>query len=82
MDGLSKAIKAAGSAAELSRRLGVSRQVVANWRTRGVPVERCIDIERATGGRVMRWDLCPEWRRRWPELARRKAAPKDEAISA
>lgn len=82
MDGLTKAIEVVGSAAELSRRLGVSRQVVANWRARGVPVERCIEIERATGGRVMRWDLCPEWRRWWPELARRKAAPKNEAVAA
>lgn len=83
MDGLQKAIQVVGTQAELCRRLGVSAQVVSNWRRRGVPVERCVDIENATKGRVMRWDLRDDWRHLWPELARRKNAPaRREAIAA
>ena len=43
---------------------------------RPVPIERCVAIERATEGRVMRWDLRPaDWRDIWPELAERPDAP-------
>lgn len=57
--------------------LGISSPSVTNWRTRGVPVERCVQIEQATRGAVMRWDLRPDdWHRIWPELAERADAPK------
>ncbi len=36
-------------------------------------------IEEATGGAVMRWDLRPDWRAIWPELAQRADAPKHAA---
>lgn len=81
MDGLDKAIRWAGSQAELCRRLGVKPQVMSNWRRRGVPLERCVDIEAATRGEVMRWELRSDWRRIWPDLARRKAAPKTDAMA-
>lgn len=56
--------------------LGISSPSVTNWRQRGVPIERCVQIERATGGAVMRWDLRPtDWRDIWPELADRTDAP-------
>ena len=66
MTALDRAIKSAGTLTELARRVGVSPQVVANWRKRGsVPAGRVIDIERAshdkTGRpRVLRHDLRPD----------------------
>lgn len=42
----------------------------------------CVAIEKATGGAVMRWDLRPDWRLWWPELARRKGAPQQAAKEA
>lgn len=41
-----------------------------------VPIERCVDIERATAGAVRRWDLRPDdWHRIWPELIDHRDAP-------
>lgn len=62
----------APTASELARKAGVSPALLYQWRTgrRPVPVERCADIERATGGAVTRRDLRPlDWKRIWPELA-------------
>ena len=33
---------------------------VLHWRKRGVPIERCGDIERVTGGAVKRHELRPD----------------------
>lgn len=82
MHGLNKAIELVGSQAELCRRLGIKPQVMSNWRKRGIPVKGCVDIEIATKGQVMRWDLRPDWRQIWPDLARRKSAPADDAMAA
>lgn len=43
---------------------------------RGVPAERAVSIERATGGIVRRWDMRPDdWHRIWPELIGAEGAP-------
>lgn len=60
------------NAADLARALGISPVLVSQWRkaTRPVPIERCTQIETATGGQVSRKDLRPhDWMRIWPELA-------------
>lgn len=58
-----------------AERIGVSKAVLWAWINRGqVPVERCADIERVTGGAVTRRQLRPaDWHRIWPELAERAA---------
>lgn len=68
------AVKEAGSLTKLADALGLSVQVVSNWKSRGVvPIDRCVAIERATGGVVTRRELRPDdWRTIWPELADRK----------
>lgn len=56
--GLQKAIKVAGSAANLARMLGISQTAVCQWK--GVPpVKRCPDIEKLTGvsRRILRPDF-------------------------
>ncbi|MFM2057928.1 MAG: hypothetical protein RLY71_2313 [Pseudomonadota bacterium] len=69
-------IDRAGGPAEVARICSVTPPSVTQWRTRGVPIERCVQIEQATAGAVMRWDLRPDdWMRIWPELAERADAP-------
>lgn len=63
---LDNAIKACGSLTKLAKALDVSPQVVVNWKRRGVPAGRVLDIERATidqrtgRPRVLRNDLRPD----------------------
>jgi len=54
---LAAAINAAGSAAELARRLGISPEAVCQWKGK-VPVNRVIAVEAATG--VPREHLRPD----------------------
>jgi DNA-binding transcriptional regulator YdaS (Cro superfamily) len=58
--GLDEAITIAGSATTLASSLGVSIQVLSNWKARGgrVPAEYCPSIEKLTGVRCER--LRPE----------------------
>lgn len=45
------AIEKAGSVMALARMLGVKRQAVQQWRIRGIPADRCIEL----------FALRPEW---------------------
>lgn len=58
-----------GGVAKLAALLGVSSQAVCNWKERGVPLERCLEIERHTKGVVTRRELRADWQAIWPELA-------------
>lgn len=42
------AIEAVGTLTELARRMDVEPQVIVNWRTRGIPPLRVLEVERAT----------------------------------
>ena len=69
MNGLNEAIRVTGGQAKLARAMGISTQTVHNWLSRGnVPAERCIDIERATGGAVTCEELRPDLAERWAYL--------------
>jgi len=59
-----------GGQASLARALQVATPTVNQWvqGIRGVPIARCLAIERATGGMVTRADLRPhDWQQIWPE---------------
>jgi len=74
---MQRAADACGGQAKLARLIGVTNPTVNQWvrGSRPVPIERCPDIERATGGAVTRRDLRPDdWQRIWPELAKSEAA--------
>lgn len=52
----------------LAEALGVSYEVVCNWRSRGVPANRAKEVAAQTGVSLKR--LRPlDWRAYWPELA-------------
>ncbi len=64
--GLDEAIRAAGGATELARRIGISQPSVSNWSR--VPAERVLSVEAATGiaRAILRPDLYEE-RTRLPD---------------
>ena len=58
------------TAAELARKLNITPVLISQWKSgsRIVPIERCLDIERATCKLVTRKDLRQDWMHIWPEL--------------
>lgn len=61
---LLEAISIAGSQAKLARLAGVNQQDISYWlrkARKGIPLERVPAIEHATGGRVTRYDLRPDF---------------------
>lgn len=57
---LENAIEAFGGSRRLAEALDVVPMTVSQWKRRGVPAERAVEIERATGGKVTRYDLRPD----------------------
>jgi DNA-binding transcriptional regulator YdaS (Cro superfamily) len=61
--------------------LNVTKQVISNWKARGVPAEYCPQIEALTNGQVRCEDLRPDVQ--WSVLRRKakpvKATPTTEA---
>lgn len=71
-----------GRSLAIAQALGVTPPVVSDWVTgkKGVPLERCVQIERATNGEVRRQELRPDdWQEIWPELAQAPASPAQAA---
>jgi DNA-binding transcriptional regulator YdaS (Cro superfamily) len=49
MNGLEIAIKMAGNQSRLAEKLGVTRQTVSVWKSRGVPLHGALAIEKRLG---------------------------------
>jgi len=50
-----------GTQSALAAKLGIRCASISGWRQRGkIPVDRCGDIERVTGGQVTRYDVRPD----------------------
>jgi DNA-binding transcriptional regulator YdaS (Cro superfamily) len=63
--------------------LGISQQLLANWRVRGVPLDRCSPIEIQSGRVVTRQMLRPnDWHIHWPELAAQPEPDLKAAVEA
>ena len=62
MEPIERAIEQAGGLSKLADLLKVKPQVVHNWRSRGIPAERVLEIEAATGieRHELRSDLYPK----------------------
>mgnify|MGYP002132474518 CR=1 FL=1 len=64
------AAQAVGGISKLAAALNESVATVSNWRARGIPVPRCAEVERVSGGTVTRRQMRPnDWQQIWPELA-------------
>jgi DNA-binding transcriptional regulator YdaS (Cro superfamily) len=82
---LSQFIEVHGQQTKLAREIAAQPQLVWQWArgVRPVPIERCVAIERATGGAVTRQDLRPDdWQSIWPELAQEQGNPAAQQIQA
>ncbi len=67
-----------GGASRLAKLLGISISYLSQLASGASSISptRCIDIERATDGKVTRRDLRPDdWHLIWPELAAASSAP-------
>lgn len=61
MDALERAIKFFGSQEELASAVGLTTAMaVTQWRKRGVPPKRCVQIQFATNGAVKASELRPD----------------------
>jgi DNA-binding transcriptional regulator YdaS (Cro superfamily) len=80
---LDRAAFAVDGVGKLAGILRVSSSAICNWKKRGVPIDRCVAIERATGGQVGRKDLRPDdWAEHWPELQQDANAPRAPAAAS
>lgn len=73
-----------GGVSEMASNLGISNvyllQLAARQGGRKPSPELCVQIERATSGKVTRRDLRPDdWSAIWPELERRASSRKATA---
>lgn len=68
------------SSGALARALGESTPAVCNWRTRGIPANRCKAIEALTGipARRMRPH---DWHEYWPEPEKAPAGKRSGAAA-
>jgi DNA-binding transcriptional regulator YdaS (Cro superfamily) len=57
---LEKAIEHQDGTANMAEKLGVSRQAINQWKTRGIPAERAVQIEKLLEGQVSRKQLRPD----------------------
>lgn len=72
-----------GGTVAVARMCRVSAPSASNWRKRGIPIERCLAIERANVHGIRRWDLRPlDWHLIWPELVGVVGAPSVAANDA
>lgn len=81
-EALRRAVEIAKSQQKLVEGIGMSieRGHLSYWLKQGsVPEKHCAAIEQATGGKVTRRNLCPTWRRVWPELDDRREQALPEA---
>lgn len=71
-----------GRAVRLGAAIGVHPVLIRQWsgQERPIPVRHMAAIELATGGAVTREEMCEDWARVWPELARASGAKAVEQV--
>ena len=81
----SQLIDLLGGTAAVARRIGARLASVSEWRQRGIPEGRLIELgaEMQNLGGPARWELRPaDWHRIWPELVGTEGAPAVPALLA
>lgn len=77
---LDNAFYMAGGQSGVARLMGVERQTVNGWKSRGFPVRLCERLELVTNGILHRKLTRPnDWRKHWPELVKPRKAPAKAA---
>lgn len=79
---LDRAARYLGGRPIMAERLDVSPAAIGNWKSRGVPIEKCLPIERLCPGVVGRKDLRDDWKDIWPELVADECAPDTSTEAA
>lgn len=80
---MQRVIDQLGGPVAIARLCGVSAPSATNWRKTGVPIKRCVAIEKANQKGIKRWHLRPDdWHEIWPELMRADGAPPVSAPAA
>lgn len=75
IEALDRAAQQLGTQEALAAALGIRSPSISEWRQRGqVPIERCVQIEEATGGEVTRYDLRPDVFGKAPAKSRKRVA--------
>lgn len=75
IEALDRAAQILGTQEALAAALGIRSPSISEWRQREqVPVERCLQIEAATNGKVTRYDLRPDVFGKAPAKSRKRAA--------
>jgi DNA-binding transcriptional regulator YdaS (Cro superfamily) len=46
--------------AAIAKALGLERMTISNWKKRGIPLQRAVDIERVTKGKLKAKKIVPE----------------------
>jgi len=54
---MEKVIKYFGSQKELADLLGVTQMAISQWKRRGIPIKRCLQIEKLSNGAIKREDI-------------------------
>lgn len=60
INAIEKAIKCVGTHKICAELCGISRQAVTRWLKTGIPARHVIALEKATGGKVTRYELRPD----------------------
>ena len=64
-EALRRAIKIVGSQEKLAEKLGITQGAVSHWFNKNVglipPLDYVVEIEKATGGKVTRYELRPDF---------------------
>lgn len=60
MKPLEKVTKLLGSQKMIAKVLGISQQAVSDWRSNAIPGRHVIALEKATGGKITRYELRPD----------------------
>ena len=60
MTKLDEAIELCGGQSALASKLDLTSMAITQWKERGVPLKRALEIENLTNGQVKASDLCSE----------------------
>ena len=61
MTEINKVIELFKNQSELAGKMGVTKAAISNWKKRGVPLNRALEIEKLTSGQIKASDLRSEF---------------------